>query len=95
MRLGDITSGMRILGIAVMNCAMSLMCAPDKQDLLLTGLSSLAILRLDHDCYKRAKPKRHTQTESERLGHASTATTKKFYRNKPTEVFPLSSHKTG
>ena len=32
---------------------------------------------------------------SERLGHASTATTKKFYRNKPTEVFPLSSHKTG
>jgi hypothetical protein len=35
------------------------------------------------------------QTASERLGHASTATTKKFYRNKPTEVFPLSSHKTG
>jgi len=30
---------------------------------------------------------------SERLGHASTATTKKFYRNKPTEVLPLSSHK--
>ena len=35
------------------------------------------------------------QTASERLGHASTATTKKFYRNKPTEVLPLSSHKTG
>ena len=26
---------------------------------------------------------------SERLGHASTATTKKFYRNKPTVVLPL------
>jgi len=35
------------------------------------------------------------QTASERLGHASTATTKKFYRNNPTEVLPLSSHKTG
>ncbi len=29
------------------------------------------------------------QTASERLGHASTATTKKFYRNKPTVVLPL------
>jgi len=35
------------------------------------------------------------QTASERLGHASTATTKKFYRNKPTEVLPWSSHKKG
>ena len=32
------------------------------------------------------------QTASGRLGHASTATTKKFYRNKPTVVTPLSSH---
>ena len=30
------------------------------------------------------------QTASERLGHASTSTTKKFYRNKPTVVAPLS-----
>ncbi|MBH75384.1 MAG: hypothetical protein CL896_06310 [Dehalococcoidia bacterium] len=29
------------------------------------------------------------QTASDRLGHASTATTKKYYRNKPTVVLPL------
>ena len=34
-------------------------------------------------------------TNSERLGHASTSTTQKFYRNKPIRVAPLSSHKTG
>ena len=29
------------------------------------------------------------ETASERLGQASTSTTKKFYRNKPTRVLPL------
>jgi integrase len=34
------------------------------------------------------------QTASERLGHASTTTTKKFYRSNVTNVTPLVSNKT-
>ena len=32
------------------------------------------------------------QTASERLGHASTTTTQKYYRQQPTKVVPLSSN---
>jgi len=56
--------------------------------LLISSLCYAELYRLDRE------DEDDLQTASERLGHASTATTKKFYRNKPTEVLPL-SHKTG
>jgi len=39
-------------------------------------------------------PQDELEIASERLGHASTATTKKFYRSNVTNVTPLMSHKT-